>query len=89
LHCHRSGAWLKGRVHGRLITTAGCGRVRGSGSKAVRRASHAPPSSIQDMGVDHGGLDIVVAEQLLDSADVVAVLDQMRRKGMSLMPGPA
>jgi len=30
-----------------------------------------------------------VAEQLLHGADVVTVLDQMSRKRMALMPGPA
>jgi hypothetical protein len=35
------------------------------------------------MGVDHRGLYVTVAEQFLDRANVIAILDQVRRKGMS------
>ncbi len=34
------------------------------------------------MGVDHGGLDVLVAEQLLHAADVGALLEQASGKGM-------
>ena len=35
------------------------------------------------MGVDHGGLDILVPEQFLDGADVVAILEKMGGEGMA------
>ena len=34
------------------------------------------------MGVDHSSLDILMAEQFLDGADIVAVLEQVRGEGM-------
>jgi hypothetical protein len=35
------------------------------------------------MRVDHGGADIFMPQEFLHSADVVAILQQMRRKGMA------
>jgi len=35
------------------------------------------------MGVNHGGFDIFVAQQFLDGADVVAVLQEMSGKTMA------
>jgi len=35
------------------------------------------------MGVDHGGFDILVAEQFLDSANVVAILEQVGGEGVT------
>lgn len=35
------------------------------------------------MGIDHGGGDVGVAEQLLHGADVVAVLEQVGGEGMA------
>jgi len=34
-------------------------------------------STIEDMSVDHGGLDVAVAKQLLDGTDIVAALEEM------------
>ena len=49
----------------------------------VCRARHTAASRVpKDVGVDHGGLDIFVTEQLLDRPDVVAVLQEVGRKGM-------
>ncbi len=39
-------------------------------SQSVHRASHPLPTSIQDMGIDHGGLHVLVAEQLLDGSQI-------------------
>jgi hypothetical protein len=47
----------------------------------VERAADAG-AAVQDMGVDHGGLYIAVAEQLLHRADVVAGGEQVRRERM-------
>ena len=38
------------------------------------------------MGVDHGGGHILMPEQLLHRADVVAIFQQMGRNRMALMP---
>ena len=51
-------------------------------SRAVRRAAYAECTAIQDVGVDHGGADIMMPEKLLDGADVIAILQQMGGKGM-------
>ena len=40
------------------------------------------PRIIEDVGVDHRRLDVLVAEQLLNSADVVAGHQQMSGEGM-------
>lgn len=34
------------------------------------------------MGVNHGGTDVGVPEQLLDRPDIVAIFQQMRSKGV-------
>src|SRR6476659_5616012 len=48
-------------------------------SPPVRRTPHPPPSSIQHVRVDHRRAHTLVAEQFLHRADVVAVLEEMRR----------
>ena len=40
---------------------------------AVEWAAYAKAAAIEDVGVDHGGAEVTMAEQLLDGADVVAV----------------
>jgi hypothetical protein len=37
---------------------------------------------LENMGVDHGGFDILVPKQLLDSADIVAILEEVGGEGM-------
>lgn len=41
----------------------------------VERVSDAAPAAVEDVRVDHGGLDAPVAEELLDGPDVVSILD--------------
>ena len=41
------------------------------------------------MGIDVGGNDTAMAEEILDDADILAVLQQMRSIGMTLMPSSA
>ena len=48
----------------------------------VERTAHAAGTFREDVRVDHGGLEIRVTEQLLDGADVVAVLEQVGGKGV-------
>ena len=40
----------------------------------------------EDVGVLHGGADVLVAEELLDGADVVGVGQEVGREGVPLMP---
>ncbi len=57
---------------------------RGRGSpQGIDRAPDAPSAPVQDMGVDHGRLDVFVREQLLNGPDVVPVLQQVCREGMA------
>ena len=46
-------------------------------SQQVGRAAYASAAAVEDMGVDHGGLEVAVTEQLLNGADVVAVGEQV------------
>ena len=49
----------------------------GAGShrpEAVGGAEDAGGATVEDVGVDHGGGDVAVAEELLDGSDVGAVL---------------
>lgn len=48
----------------------------------VQRTPHATAAPIQHMRVDHRRTHIPVAKQLLDRPDVIAGLEQMRRKRM-------
>ena len=48
----------------------------------IHWTEHASWSPIENMGIDHGGFDVLVAEQLLNGADIVAVLEQVGCKGV-------
>ena len=48
--------------------------------RSIRRALHSQRPAIQHVGVHHGRADILVTEQLLNGAYVVAVLQEMRGK---------
>jgi hypothetical protein len=48
----------------------------------VSRTVHRPTASIQDVRVDHRRPHVAVPEQLLNGPDIVAVLEQVRRKRM-------
>ena len=53
--------------------------------EGVRRAGDASAAGVsQDVGVDHGRLDVLVAEELLNSADVVAGDQQVGGKATAL-----
>ena len=49
----------------------------------IERAPDAAPSPIEHVRVDHRGLHVRVAEQLLHGADVVAVFEQVRREAVA------
>ena len=57
--------------------------------QAVRGARDAQKAAAEDVGVDHRGLHAAVAEQLLNGANVGAVLEQVGRKGVTVMPTSA
>jgi len=46
-------------------------------------AADAGGSSVEDVSVDHCGAHVSVAEQLLDGSDVLSVLQQMSREGVT------
>jgi len=47
------------------------------------RAANPSAASVQRMGVDHRRADIPMTQQLLDSADVIAIFEEMCSKGMA------
>jgi len=51
--------------------------------QSVCRAFDSGSSVFEDMGVDHGGTDIGVAEEFLDGADVGTGLEQVGCEGMT------
>src|SRR5947199_3012703 len=50
---------------------------------SVGRASDASRPQVEDMRVDHRGTDVAVTEELLDGPDVVVILEQVGREGVS------
>jgi hypothetical protein len=52
-------------------------------SRAVQRAFHATSATVQHVRVDHGCAHVVVPEELLNRADVVAAFEEMRREGVA------
>lgn len=70
--------------------------VRGRMPPAERRCSEpigwaldSHGATIEDVRVDHRGTHIGMTEQLLDSADVVAIFQEVRGERMALMPRAA
>jgi hypothetical protein len=41
------------------------------------------------MGINHGGLKILVTEQFLDGSDIIAGFEKMGGKAVPLMPSSA
>ncbi len=50
--------------------------------ETIGRTPNPLASAIQDMGIDHRRFHVTMAQQLLHRSDVVAVLQQVRRKRM-------
>lgn len=46
----------------------------------VEGAFDRQPAAIKDVSVDHGGLDVFVPEELLDGANIVSALQEVRGK---------
>jgi hypothetical protein len=51
-------------------------------SEDIHGAPHSPPPFVEHVRVDHRGLDVLVAEELLDRPDVVPGQEEMGRKGV-------
>jgi hypothetical protein len=47
------------------------------GSEPIERAADALQALLEDVGVDHRRLDVLVAQQFLHGADVVPGLEEM------------
>src|SRR5262249_31624916 len=60
-----------------ILTSAVLNRRRNS---RIQRAAHSCCSFLHDVRVDHRRADVVVAQQFLDRANVLAHLQQMRSK---------
>ena len=69
----------RGRTGRRTAGCVGGGRQH----QAVERARGAGGGRLQDVGVDHGGADVGMAEQLLHGADVGAGLQQVGGERMA------
>jgi hypothetical protein len=66
------------------------GSSTASGEERVHWTANAPASGLlENMGVNHRRFHVGVAQQLLDRADVVAVLEKVRGEGMAFMPRAA
>ena len=66
-------------------------RGRGS-SQGIDRASHAPSASVQDMSVNHRGLDVFMTKQLLNGPDIPCLCRARHGRQVSVfqeMHGPA
>jgi len=48
----------------------------------VERTADRQAAAIQNVGIDHGGLDILVAEEFLNGSDIVPGFEQVRGKAM-------
>ena len=58
-------------------------------SGEVRRAANASSALVQDVGVDHGGVDVAVAQQFLDRPDIVPIFQEVGSERMPVMPRAA
>jgi len=57
--------------------------------QGIHAAAHRSPAPLQDMGVDLRGRHVPMPHQLLDGADVVPCLQQVRRKAVARVCGVA
>jgi hypothetical protein len=48
-------------------------------SEGVRRTADAQPATVENMGVDHGCLHILVAEKFLNGPNVIAISEKPLR----------
>jgi hypothetical protein len=58
-------------------------------SGGVERAADPERAGLQDVGIDHRGADVLVAEEFLDGADIVSGLEEVGGEAVSVMPSSA
>jgi hypothetical protein len=59
-------------------------RKEGRGKKlGVEGAFDCEAAALKDVGVDHGGTHILVTQQFLDRADVIAILEKVSREAVA------
>jgi hypothetical protein len=56
------------------------GAPEADASRMIERASHAAPSAVEHVRIDHRSRDVAVSKKLLDRADVVAEIQEVRRE---------
>lgn len=76
---------LRRFLRGWAVRAGLCKTVRGvlGFCGVVEGAADAEGAAVEDVGVDHGGGDVAVAEQLLDGADVVAGFEEVGGEGVA------
>jgi hypothetical protein len=52
-------------------------------SKSVDRAANPDRATVENMSVDHRGLDVIMAQEFLNGPNIVTRFQQMRSKGMA------
>ncbi len=61
-----------------------CGTARGcNGVLGGQRAAHRQAAALEDVGVDHGCLDILVSQEFLNGPDVIAIFQEVGGEGMA------
>ena len=55
----------------------------GAAQNEVSGTLYGVTAAVEHVGVDHGGGDVAVTEQLLDGADVVAAFEQVGREAVA------
>ena len=53
------------------------------GSSVIEGAFDGQAAAVEDMGIDHGGFDVLVPEQLLDCSNIIAGLEEMCGEGVT------
>lgn len=55
-------------------------------SKSVHRTANARRAVVEDMGIDHRRFNVLVAEKLLNSSNVITTLKQVSGEGVAKIP---
>jgi hypothetical protein len=48
----------------------------------IQGTAHGQPASIEDVRINHRGLHVLMPQEFLHCPDIIALLEQMRRKAM-------
>ena len=52
-------------------------------STSIQRTANSATSFIQNMGINHGGFDILMAQEFLNGTDIVVILQKLGGKAMA------